>query len=88
MGKEFLVALKTKTKSMVHMMIQAPMPDPPAMLLDVVVTDKVPEGAVKVIGGRYCLVSDMHGLVKAVRMYRNRDKRLWYHTEGWYEVVR
>lgn len=87
-SNEVVVACQFEARTCVILLIQMMCHNPPARLLDVVVMDNIPHGTVKVVAGRYCLVSDMQGVAIAAEMFKNRDKRLYYHTDGWYEVFR
>ena len=95
MGKEFVIERSAATLSMVIVGISTTLsmvivgisvPECKG-ILDVVVSDRVADNELKIIAGRYVVVNDWQGVAEAARLFKNRDKRLWFHSDGWSEIV-
>lgn len=52
-----------------------------------VVSPVVQHDIVKIVGGRWVLVSDMQSLAEAAKLFRNRDRRFWSYEYPWTELA-
>ena len=83
-GKEFVVERSMASQSLIVIGISVP---ECKGILDVIISDKVADNELKVVGGRYVVVNDWQGVAEAAMLFKNRDKRLWFHSDGWSEMV-